>query len=177
MLVQCVLILIFEEECPDSRGIMRLSQTAGIRVPPPSMRFAPLIPAARRADWYARRVGVAAAREINEIPAARRPTDESRLRGAGIRRSKRSASVSIVRNESQVSSKTRSVTVTMADAVLMAVVQRRGRRQRRRSASSEKRRLLRSADPTAFGRVARLPSSVRSRQGSKSCRHENREPL
>ncbi|MEA2731284.1 MAG: hypothetical protein QOF70_5759 [Acetobacteraceae bacterium] len=31
-----------------------------------------LIPAARRVDRYARRVGVAAAREINKIPAARR---------------------------------------------------------------------------------------------------------
>ena len=45
-----------------------------------------LIPAARRADWYARRVGVAAARKINKIPAARRPTNESRLRAAGMRR-------------------------------------------------------------------------------------------
>src|SRR6185437_3475547 len=44
-----------------------------------------VIPAARRADWYARRVGVAAAREINEIPAARQSTDESRVRAAGIR--------------------------------------------------------------------------------------------
>src|SRR6185437_5057488 len=43
-----------------------------------------LIPAARRADWYARRVGVAAAREINEIPAARQATDESRVRAAGM---------------------------------------------------------------------------------------------
>lgn len=43
-----------------------------------------VIPTARRADWYARRVGVAAAREINEIPAARPPTEESRLRAAGI---------------------------------------------------------------------------------------------
>ena|SRR6185437_6579066 len=42
------------------------------------------IPAARRADWYARRVGVAAAREINEIPAARQSNDESRVRAAGI---------------------------------------------------------------------------------------------
>src|SRR6185437_7441694 len=43
-----------------------------------------VIPAARRADWYARRVGVAAAREINEIPAARQSTDGSRVRAAGI---------------------------------------------------------------------------------------------
>src|SRR6185437_16013304 len=43
-----------------------------------------VIPAARRADWYARRVGVAAAREINEIPAARQSNDESRVRAAGI---------------------------------------------------------------------------------------------
>src|SRR6185437_3807402 len=43
-----------------------------------------LIPAARRAGWYARRVGVAAAREINEIPAARQSTDESRVRAAGM---------------------------------------------------------------------------------------------
>ena len=41
-----------------------------------------VIPAARRADWYARRVGVAAAREIKKIPAARRPTNESRFRAA-----------------------------------------------------------------------------------------------
>jgi FMN phosphatase YigB (HAD superfamily) len=46
---------------------------------------ADVMPAARRADWYARRVGVAAAREINKIPAARRPAGESRLRAAGIR--------------------------------------------------------------------------------------------
>jgi len=49
-----------------------------------------MIPAARRADWYARRVaqGVrfAAAREINDIPAARQSTDESRLRAAGMTR-------------------------------------------------------------------------------------------
>ena len=44
-----------------------------------------MIPAARRADWCARRVGVAAAREINEIPAARRPTEESRFRAAGMK--------------------------------------------------------------------------------------------
>src|SRR6185312_14075452 len=43
-----------------------------------------LIPAARRADWYARRVGVAAAREIKEIPAARQSTDESSVRAAGV---------------------------------------------------------------------------------------------
>src|SRR6185312_9668334 len=47
---------------------------------------ADIIPSARRADWYARRVGVAAAREINEIPAAQQSTDESRVRAAGIRR-------------------------------------------------------------------------------------------
>src|SRR6185312_9105529 len=43
-----------------------------------------MIPSARRADWYARRVGVAAAREINVIPAARQSTNESRLRAAGM---------------------------------------------------------------------------------------------
>src|SRR6185437_15578900 len=47
-------------------------------------RLQQVIPAARRADWYARRVGVAAAREINVIPAARQSTDESRVRAAGI---------------------------------------------------------------------------------------------
>src|SRR6185312_11321960 len=52
------------------------------RIPP----YRGVIPAARRADWYARRVGVAAAREINEIPAARQSTDESRVRAAGVRR-------------------------------------------------------------------------------------------
>jgi hypothetical protein len=50
-----------------------------------------LIPAARRADWYARGVGGAtehakegAAREINKIPAARRLIEESMFRTAGI---------------------------------------------------------------------------------------------
>ena len=40
----------------------------------------PVIPGARRADWYARRVGVAAAREINTIPADR-PSAESQSLG------------------------------------------------------------------------------------------------
>src|SRR5579863_4040289 len=45
-----------------------------------------IISAGRKADWYARRVGVAAAREINDIPA-RRPSDEESMsrRAAGIR--------------------------------------------------------------------------------------------
>jgi hypothetical protein len=53
-----------------------------------TLRAAGIIPAARSADWYACRVASgtrhAAAREINKIPAARRPTNESRLRAAGI---------------------------------------------------------------------------------------------
>jgi hypothetical protein len=43
-----------------------------------------LIPAAQRADWYARRVGVAAARENNMIPAVRHSTRRSIVRAAGI---------------------------------------------------------------------------------------------
>ncbi len=55
-----------------------------------------IIPAARRADWYARRVGVAAAREIDKIPAARRSPEESRLRAAGIRHDEHSgASIAV----------------------------------------------------------------------------------
>jgi hypothetical protein len=47
----------------------------------PRLKVIPVSPSGR---WYARRVGVAAAREINEIPAGRPPTEESRLRAAGI---------------------------------------------------------------------------------------------
>jgi hypothetical protein len=43
-----------------------------------------IIPAAQRADRYARRVDVAAAREINKIPAVRHSTDASILRAAGV---------------------------------------------------------------------------------------------
>src|SRR5579871_3078922 len=43
-----------------------------------------IIPAARRVDRYARRVGVAAAREINNIPARRPSDEESMSRRAGI---------------------------------------------------------------------------------------------
>jgi hypothetical protein len=43
-----------------------------------------VIPAARRADWYARGVGGAAAREIKKIPAARPLIEESMFRAAGI---------------------------------------------------------------------------------------------
>jgi hypothetical protein len=42
-------------------------------------------PIARRADWYARRVGVAAARKINTIPAARHSMEESMPRAAGVK--------------------------------------------------------------------------------------------
>src|ERR1700751_3028325 len=42
--------------------------------------------AANRIAWYARRVGVAAGREINKIPARRPSTEESILRRAGISR-------------------------------------------------------------------------------------------
>jgi hypothetical protein len=43
-----------------------------------------VIPAALGADWYARGVGGAAAREINKIPAARLSIEESMFRAAGI---------------------------------------------------------------------------------------------
>ena len=43
-----------------------------------------LIPVAPTGDWYARRVGVAAAREINMIPAGRPLNRESKVRPAGI---------------------------------------------------------------------------------------------
>jgi hypothetical protein len=43
-----------------------------------------VIPISVNADWYARRVGVAAAREINKIPARRPSTEESVLRRVGI---------------------------------------------------------------------------------------------
>src|SRR3984885_6915053 len=46
----------------------------------------PQIPAAQRADWYARGVGGAAAREINKISAARPPIRAPLFRAAGIRR-------------------------------------------------------------------------------------------
>jgi hypothetical protein len=74
---------------------------ASVGIRPPACRIRTLktkeIIAARRADWYARRDASgtrhAAAREINEIPAARRPTDEARLRAAGLMsRSQRSMS-------------------------------------------------------------------------------------
>ena len=44
-----------------------------------------VIPVAPTGDWYARRVGVAAAREINMIPAGRPLNRESKVRPAGIR--------------------------------------------------------------------------------------------
>jgi hypothetical protein len=44
-----------------------------------------IIPVSAGADWYARRVGVAAAREINKIPAGRLSNEESIFRPAGIR--------------------------------------------------------------------------------------------
>ena len=43
-----------------------------------------VIPVVPTDDWYARRVGVAAAREINEIPAGRPLEQESKVRPAGI---------------------------------------------------------------------------------------------
>ena len=43
-----------------------------------------LIPVVPTDDWYARRVGVAAAREINEIPAGRPLEQESKVRPAGM---------------------------------------------------------------------------------------------
>jgi hypothetical protein len=43
-----------------------------------------IIPAAQRADWYARGVGGAAACEINKIPADRPLIEESMFRAAGI---------------------------------------------------------------------------------------------
>ena len=43
-----------------------------------------VIPVAPTGDWYARRVGVAAAREINMIPAGRLLNRESKVRPAGI---------------------------------------------------------------------------------------------
>jgi hypothetical protein len=46
--------------------------------------FHRLIPVSVIADRYARRVGVAAAREIKRIPAARPPIEESIFRPAGI---------------------------------------------------------------------------------------------
>jgi hypothetical protein len=48
--------------------------------------FDRVIPISVDADWYARRVGVAAAREINTIPARRPSTEQSILRRAGMRR-------------------------------------------------------------------------------------------
>jgi prepilin-type N-terminal cleavage/methylation domain-containing protein len=44
-----------------------------------------MIPIGVNAEWYARRVGVAAAREINKIPAGRPSTDGSTLRPAGMK--------------------------------------------------------------------------------------------
>jgi hypothetical protein len=66
--------------------LSRLSRFAFTVIGPDkrTVRFCNIIPAARRADWYARRVGVAAAREINEIPAARRPTNPPTPRATGI---------------------------------------------------------------------------------------------
>ena len=43
-----------------------------------------VIPISVDADWYARRVGVAAAREIKEIPAGRPSREEPVVRPAGI---------------------------------------------------------------------------------------------
>jgi len=45
---------------------------------------ATVIPAAQRADFYARGVGGTAERQINRIPAARRLTKEAQLRAVGI---------------------------------------------------------------------------------------------
>ncbi len=45
-----------------------------------------VIPVSIYADWYACRVGVAAAREINTIPAGRHATEESIFRPAGMSR-------------------------------------------------------------------------------------------
>ena len=49
-------------------------------------KAAGIIPVAPTGDWYARRVGVAAAREINMIPAGRPLNRESKVRPAGIKR-------------------------------------------------------------------------------------------
>jgi hypothetical protein len=46
-----------------------------------------LIPVGGDDDWYARRVGVAAVREINKMPAGRPSAEEPIFRPAGMRRS------------------------------------------------------------------------------------------
>ena len=45
-----------------------------------------LIPVSINADWYARRIGVAAARKTNEIPAGRPCAEKSIFRPAGMSR-------------------------------------------------------------------------------------------
>jgi hypothetical protein len=69
----------------------RHSQPAPYAVSAPVPRR--LIPAAQGADWYARRVGVAAARDINTMPAARHSTRRSIVRAAGIPRFRRNLGI------------------------------------------------------------------------------------
>ena len=69
-------------------GTARAAPLMARILPPVLIPFAAryLIPVVPTDDWYSRRVGVAAARKINEIPAGRPLEPESKVRPAGINR-------------------------------------------------------------------------------------------